>query len=582
MGEKKVVSRRVFLGIMVLCIVPLIILSGVLQVQNANIQSQASSKNSTIAALNSKINSMSGEIANLQDQISSENASNTKIQNQLNSETDKNPSQTASNQATLASDQSTISQDQVTISEDQEVVSSLKTEVSNLESQISLLNQNSIGNAFSIVQITDTQYLSDLYPAAFDGLTSWIVANGKALNLAMVVHTGDIVETPNNVTDWKAANNAMMTLYNNEVPYCWDAGNHDQIGNDTVSDGNVNGTYIGGNYPAFNATNMRQESYWVGDIYHGASTAVRFSYGNYHFMIINVEYDANQTTLNWMQSLIESNPNVNVIVATHNFLNGNGTYGTKNAYDIKWGTNFAKLLNNYPNVFMTLNGHDFDYGPAGNMRVGNREEIFFNRQELDNHMGAATARIYTFNFNNAADPVVDVYTYQTFAPAHFLTDPTNQFTFSPNLTAYSPLNATIPSGTDFLGASAYSVSFATSATLQSFTQYGDTLTFNGLTMNAVTSNFTVTSVGANIVINSFPSNTGVISYTVSGSGGSQMFSVPTATSQVSVEFNGASAPPSDWSYSPNVITETSATSFSTGEVTVTGAPPSATVTITLT
>jgi len=532
--------------------------------------------------LNSKVNSLNAEIASLQDQIASENASYTKLQNQLNSETGKSPSQTASNQVTIASDQSTISQDQTTISGDQQEISNMKMQVSSLESQISLLNENSIGDAFSIIQITDTQYLSDSYPAAFDGLTSWIVDNSMALNVAMVVHTGDIVQIPNNVTDWEAASNAMMTLCNNEVPYCWNAGNHDQIGNDSVSDGNVNGTYIGGNYPAFNVAYMRQEPYWVGDIYNGASTAVRFSYGNYRFMIINVEYDANQTTLNWMQSLIKTNPHVNVIVATHNLLNGNDTYGTSNAYDIKWAKNFASLLNNYPNVFMTINGHDCDYGPAGNIRVGNREEVFFNRQELDNRMGAATARIYTFNFNDASNPVVNVYTYQTFAPAHFLTDPPNQFTFSPNLTAYSPLNATIASGTDFLGASAYSMSFASSATLQSFTQYGDTLTFNGLTMNGVTSNFTVTSVGANIVINSFPPNTGVISYTVSGSGGSQMFSVPTATHQVSVEFNGASAPPSDWSYSPNVITETGAVSYSTGEITVTGAPPSATVTITLT
>ena len=111
-----------------------------------------------------------------------------------------------------------------------------------------------------------------------------------------------------------------------------------------------------------------------------------------------------------MQTLLKCNPNVNVIVATHSFLNGYGTYGyTMNPDRRTWATNFEKLLNNYPNVFMTLNGHDVnDGGTAYNKRVGNREEIFFNRQEVDNQMGAATARIYAFNMSDPANPVVTV------------------------------------------------------------------------------------------------------------------------------------------------------------------------------
>ena len=45
----------------------------------------------------------------------------------------------------------------------------------------------------------------------------------------MVIHTGDIVQVANSTADWVNANNAMMQLYNNSVPYCWDAGNHDHL-----------------------------------------------------------------------------------------------------------------------------------------------------------------------------------------------------------------------------------------------------------------------------------------------------------------------------------------------------------------
>ena len=121
--------------------------------------------------------------------------------------------------------------------------------------------------------------------------------------------------------------NCYDQLYNAGIPYCWDAGNHDTFYSSALGDGSPNSGWLGENYPAFNVTAMRQLPYWVGDINDGKDTAVKFSYGNYHFMVIDIEYDANQTVLDWMETLLECNPNVNVIVATHNFLNGNGTYG---------------------------------------------------------------------------------------------------------------------------------------------------------------------------------------------------------------------------------------------------------------
>ena len=134
MGEKKVVSRKVVVGISVLSIVLLVVLCGILEYQIVNLQSQLSSDKSTINSLN--------------------------------------------------------------------------TTISNLERA-----------GFSVIQISDTQYLSDSQPDLYDGLTSWIADKANALNLTMVVHTGDIVQVANSVSDWKNASNAMMTLYNNEIPY---------------------------------------------------------------------------------------------------------------------------------------------------------------------------------------------------------------------------------------------------------------------------------------------------------------------------------------------------------------------------
>ncbi len=591
MGEKRAIDRKVILALAIFCIIIVGTLGAILQNLNSTIQSQAS-KGATISSLNSKINSLDAKVANLQNQSAAENSTIASLQNQLESEVktcnslnstaqaataglSKTQSELSSAQNSVASDSVALQTEKNTVVADNIEVSNLQDSVNNLQAQVSLLSQNTIGSGFSMIQITDTQFLSDSNPSLYDGLTGWIVNNSRVLNIAMVVHTGDIVQVAKSNMDWQAANTAMIQLYNNDIPYCWCAGNHDLINLKGGINGEINGPWIGWKYPAFNVTVMKDEPYWVSSIFNGTNTAVHFAHGKYAFMIINIEYDANQTVLAWAKSLIDANPTVNVIVATHNFLDGDGSYGfTNNAYDVAWATNFEKWLNQFPNVFLTLNGHD-NAGPAAfNHKVGNREEIFFNRQELDNKLGAATARIYTFSINNSTKAVVHVYTYQTYLPPHFLTDPTNQFSFPATLTPNTPSKASIPVGDDFLGSDGYSVSFANSSTLQSFTQYGNTLTFNGLTMNGATSNFTVTAVGADVVITNY--NATQIAYTVSGSGGSQMFSAATEPSSVIID--GTPAALGDgWSYSSSQVTPTGYASTSTGEVTVTGAASSVTI-----
>jgi len=93
----------------------------------------------------------------------------------------------------------------------------------------------------------------------------------------------------------------------------------------------------------------------------------------------------------------------------------------------------------------------------------------------------------------------------------------DQFSFSTNLTAYSPSTISIAANTNFLGSNGNSVSFVNPITLNGFRQNGDALTFKNLTLNGGTSNVTITAIGANIVLSNYNPNNS-ISYTVSRSG----------------------------------------------------------------
>ncbi|MCW4009980.1 MAG: metallophosphoesterase [Candidatus Bathyarchaeota archaeon] len=294
----------------------------------------------------------------------------------------------------------------------------------------------SVDQKFSIMQITDTQFLSMRYPNYFDSLADWIILNSAGYNLKMVVHTGDIVHYGDDTGQWINANAAMSRLLNAGVPYCWNAGNHDQSSIDRSYDSNPNGGWLGSQFIAFNAVHMRDLPYWVSDMNDGKSTAAQFSCGNYSFLVINMEFHATHSTLNWMVNLIEQFPDYNVIVATHSYLNGLGTYGYPDSPETpEWENSLKAILDEYDNVFLVLSGHCLPTKHAAdgtdetscNIRVNNREETFFNRQNALGNLGAASVRIYEFDL---ADPqlTAQACTYDLFTGA-FLGDRLDSYVF---------------------------------------------------------------------------------------------------------------------------------------------------------
>ncbi len=299
---------------------------------------------------------------------------------------------------------------------------------------ISGSNAATASDSFSIMQISDTQHLAFLSPALYNDTTSWIVNNSAAYNLQMVVHTGDFVDAfggspivayndSQKAQEWNVANAAMSKLLNAGIPYCWTAGNHDQ-----TPFANSNGTSMASNYAAFNVTDMRSKSYWVGDTYDAKNTAVKFTYNNFTFMIIDVEYLANSSTVAWMKGLLDKNYGVNTIVATHGYLDINANYDSSSAAVGVWTRSFKAMLDSYPSVFLAICGHNHGWNMT---KSGNRPEILFDFQEENNMTGAAATRIYTFNLTNkkvyASTYCIDNKTW--------LTNALNQFSFDASLTS---------------------------------------------------------------------------------------------------------------------------------------------------
>jgi hypothetical protein len=225
----------------------------------------------------------------------------------------------------------------------------------------------------------------------------------------MVIHTGDIVNQEGNQTQWQSANQSMSILLEHGVPYTWDAGNHD-----------FNSSYYMGNqYVAFDPAVMAAKPYWVGELYGGMNTAVRFNVLGWDCLILNLAFFANESVLEWANSILDANPTSHVIVATHAYLNRAGGYDA-------WAETFKEtVLDAHPNVFLTLSGHYYPT-PGNRSQVGGRAELLFNQQDAYGRLGAESARILTFNVEAGA---IEVQTYNV-QRREFFTDGNNSLTLN--------------------------------------------------------------------------------------------------------------------------------------------------------
>ncbi len=187
---------------------------------------------------------------------------------------------------------------------------------------------------FTVVALPDTQkYSENLTPAEWsmvteeyaDGLapifkaqTQWIVENVEERNIQFVCHLGDIVEHGPFLHEWEIANNAMAVLDNARVPYSTCLGNHDN--------------HYG--YANEHDTDPSAEEYtlffsplrFVGKVwYHGVSPTMRSNYQiilveGRKVLFLNLSIDTPQVELDWAQEVIDTNPDVLVVLSTHRYL----------------------------------------------------------------------------------------------------------------------------------------------------------------------------------------------------------------------------------------------------------------------
>ncbi|WP_309232045.1 carbohydrate-binding domain-containing protein [Micromonospora tarensis] len=218
---------------------------------------------------------------------------------------------------------------------------------------------------FSFAVLPDTQQeVLNSGDTRFRNRTNWLVQNRSALDLRFVTHSGDVVnwDTPDH-SQYVIARDAMRPIETAAIPYSLAIGNHDTqatgVGGsardpahtrELVRDTTVfNQYFTAGQYRAVKG------QFEAGKVDNSYST---FAAGGAQWLVLTVELWPRVEAVNWAKNVVAANPRHNVIVVTHDYIDGNGaieqsaSYGATSPQYL-----FDNLIKQYANIRFVFSGH---------------------------------------------------------------------------------------------------------------------------------------------------------------------------------------------------------------------------------
>ena len=295
--------------------------------------------------------------------------------------------------------------------------------------------------SFTLAVLPDTQFYCDtrLKLSAkwgngdlrryFFAQTKWVRDNQKRLNIAFLVHEGDIVQA-DAPEEWAIAKKAMSVL-DGKVPYCMCLGNHDmgfkKSNNKYGGDIAVNRTTLFNKYFPREKFAKRKEFGGTFDPGRHDNSWYHFEATGMKFLIVSLECKPRNEVLVWANKVVAMHPDHRVIVLTHAYMSANGRRIDKLGYKIKGNAGeemWQKLVSKHKNIFMVLCGHSSgeavltSKGDHGNQV----HQVLSDYQHLNNG-GESWLRYMVFEPN---ENKIKVYTYNP-ALDKFRNNPSSRF-----------------------------------------------------------------------------------------------------------------------------------------------------------
>lgn len=300
---------------------------------------------------------------------------------------------------------------------------------------------------FTLIMLPDTQNYADVrlkenkqagesndLSRFFYSQTDWIKHSSEDLDIAMVAHVGDIVQTDYD-REWEIADRAFGQI-DDSVPYILSTGNHD-MGFEWIGSGGksrtaaTRETKINRYFPP----SRFQDKEWYGGCYDNSSENYycTFRRAGMKFLVVSLEFVPRDEVLTWASEVVSTHPDHRCIVITHWYLKADGKRFTNNPYGVR-GNNaeqmWDKFVSRHKNIFMVLCGHVLGESRIESIGLeGNTVyQILADYQGMDNG-GNGYLRIFKFI------PGKDIIEVKTYSPVldKFITTGESQFTIQYNM-----------------------------------------------------------------------------------------------------------------------------------------------------
>ncbi len=225
-------------------------------------------------------------------------------------------------------------------------------------------------DASLVVVLPDTQFYSCAYGEIFEQQTAWVAEQGDARNIAMLLHTGDIVDDDVDV-QWQVAARSLDRL-NDRVPYLITTGNHDL----SPARESMFERYLGTR--GLDMFDHDRGAYEPGRS-DNSYAVVRIT--GRDWLVLGLEFGPRDPVVAWAKQILEQYAELPAIVFTHAYLYNDGmrydrrrmprqryhpdTYGQTPEQGINDGEDlWNKLVLAHDNVRLVLSGHVIPDGTA--------------------------------------------------------------------------------------------------------------------------------------------------------------------------------------------------------------------------
>lgn len=260
---------------------------------------------------------------------------------------------------------------------------------------------------FSIVWIADTQTIA--YHGdndVFEAMGKWIVKQKEPINIQYIVQTGDLVDNGYSPKQW-ANFEVMSREFFGKIPYLPVAGNHD-LGVKWEK----YAAYL--QIPYVKAIPVERK------FKHGQAVFAEFHAGGQDFLIVGAGWNADVSSVVWINNVLKTHPNHIAILLFHSYINAKGELSHQ-------GLPLRNLIvAKNPNVRLVLSGHlrgngylqDLFDDDADGIAERSVNAMLYNYQGYA-HANSGQIRVLTFDPQTRT---IHVVTYSPYSDRYYKDD----------------------------------------------------------------------------------------------------------------------------------------------------------------